>query len=427
MPPSSMTAATGTQRLTTSAPAAQPGAAARHENWSGLEHVRQPARPRPRQRPARHGRFGVRLQRRVHGRAASRARRTRTASSSATRPSRRTPSCAWSICAPPRSSSSTTSRACSATGSGVTRRGHDDGDPRSRRQRGQQPDAAAPRADRASPCVSSTKPRAGRQETALEEVPDESFDVAFHRLFDDPQHRRRADRERAADRIARCAAPADRAWRRGTSRGRRPGRALSRVAAPGCSGPSGAPASHLAGAARRRIDGPVPTHRRTRAPAAPARGQGTGTAHADEPWRTGRHDARPLRGARQRARRRHRPRRGRLLRIGARLRRARSSKASHDQIHPGHARGTRPQAPTARTDAAHAHRGRRRAAGSARRCRPRRRPRLSGAAHETVEHIVGDPYALDELANRLYPNIRTRLRQELLVDRERAGLLADFR
>ncbi len=35
MPPSSMTAATGTQRLTTGAPAAQPGAAARHENWSG--------------------------------------------------------------------------------------------------------------------------------------------------------------------------------------------------------------------------------------------------------------------------------------------------------------------------------------------------------------------------------------------------------
>lgn len=49
------------------------------------------------------------------------------------------------------------------------------------------------------------------------------------------------------------------------------------------------------------------------------------------------------------------------------------------------------------------------------------------AAHETVENIVGDPYALDELAMRLYPNIRSRLRQELLIDRERAGLLADFR
>jgi hypothetical protein len=50
-----------------------------------------------------------------------------------------------------------------------------------------------------------------------------------------------------------------------------------------------------------------------------------------------------------------------------------------------------------------------------------------GAAHQTVEQIVDDPYALDELATRLYPTIRSRLRQELLIDRERAGLLADFR
>ena len=47
--------------------------------------------------------------------------------------------------------------------------------------------------------------------------------------------------------------------------------------------------------------------------------------------------------------------------------------------------------------------------------------------HQAVDHIVGDPYALDELATRLYPNFRSRLRQELLIDRERAGLLADFR
>ena len=50
-----------------------------------------------------------------------------------------------------------------------------------------------------------------------------------------------------------------------------------------------------------------------------------------------------------------------------------------------------------------------------------------GAASATVDNIVADPYALDELATRLYPTIRSRLRQELLVDRERAGLLADFR
>jgi hypothetical protein len=50
-----------------------------------------------------------------------------------------------------------------------------------------------------------------------------------------------------------------------------------------------------------------------------------------------------------------------------------------------------------------------------------------GAASSTVDNIVADPYALDELATRLYPTIRSRLRQELLIDRERAGLLADFR
>ena len=44
-----------------------------------------------------------------------------------------------------------------------------------------------------------------------------------------------------------------------------------------------------------------------------------------------------------------------------------------------------------------------------------------------VEQIVDDPYALDELATRIYPTIRSRWRQELLIDRERAGLLADFR
>ena len=55
-------------------------------------------------------------------------------------------------------------------------------------------------------------------------------------------------------------------------------------------------------------------------------------------------------------------------------------------------------------------------------------PQRIPAQHtQTVDNIVGDPYALDELATRLYPTIRSRLRQELLIDRERAGLLADFR
>ena len=37
------------------------------------------------------------------------------------------------------------------------------------------------------------------------------------------------------------------------------------------------------------------------------------------------------------------------------------------------------------------------------------------------------PEALDELAGKLYDRIRARLRDELLVDRERAGLLTDVR
>jgi hypothetical protein len=101
----------------------------------------------------------------------------------------------------------------------------------------------------------------------------------------------------------------------------------------------------------------------------------------------------------------------------------------HAEIHPGHdaaaatpaAAGTPAAHPdTAHADAAHADPAHPDAAHAA-------ATHSSSAATETVDHIVGDPYALDELATRLYPNIRTRLRQELLIDRERAGLLADFR
>jgi len=38
-----------------------------------------------------------------------------------------------------------------------------------------------------------------------------------------------------------------------------------------------------------------------------------------------------------------------------------------------------------------------------------------------------DPAQLDELARRLYPRFRTRLRQDLLADRERSGRLFDVR
>jgi hypothetical protein len=33
---------------------------------------------------------------------------------------------------------------------------------------------------------------------------------------------------------------------------------------------------------------------------------------------------------------------------------------------------------------------------------------------------------LDELARRLYDRLRSRLRQELLIDRERSGMLSDL-
>jgi hypothetical protein len=38
-----------------------------------------------------------------------------------------------------------------------------------------------------------------------------------------------------------------------------------------------------------------------------------------------------------------------------------------------------------------------------------------------------DHVDLVDLAGRIYPDIRSRLRHELLLDRERAGLLSDFR
>jgi hypothetical protein len=41
--------------------------------------------------------------------------------------------------------------------------------------------------------------------------------------------------------------------------------------------------------------------------------------------------------------------------------------------------------------------------------------------------IDTDDLDLDELAGRLYDRLRSRLRMELLLDRERAGMLTDFR
>jgi hypothetical protein len=40
---------------------------------------------------------------------------------------------------------------------------------------------------------------------------------------------------------------------------------------------------------------------------------------------------------------------------------------------------------------------------------------------------LSDPDAFTDLADRIYRNVRNGLRQELLVDRERTGLLTDLR
>jgi hypothetical protein len=52
---------------------------------------------------------------------------------------------------------------------------------------------------------------------------------------------------------------------------------------------------------------------------------------------------------------------------------------------------------------------------------------MSSGTPTTPQTTTEDPAQLDELARRLYPRFRTRLRQELLADRERSGRLFDVR
>jgi len=49
---------------------------------------------------------------------------------------------------------------------------------------------------------------------------------------------------------------------------------------------------------------------------------------------------------------------------------------------------------------------------------------VGSAGHEQLDL---DHLDLDELSARIYGRLRRRLRAELLIDRERAGLLTDFR
>ncbi len=57
---------------------------------------------------------------------------------------------------------------------------------------------------------------------------------------------------------------------------------------------------------------------------------------------------------------------------------------------------------------------------------PESTPAPSSSAVSTPP-ATDDPAQLDELARRLYPRFRTRLRQDLLADRERSGRLFDVR
>jgi len=62
-------------------------------------------------------------------------------------------------------------------------------------------------------------------------------------------------------------------------------------------------------------------------------------------------------------------------------------------------------------------------------------PAEAGSAVSTVGSAIGSMFGghkaaetdMDELAGKLYEKIRTRLKSELLVDRERAGFLTDLR
>jgi hypothetical protein len=282
--------------------------------------------------------------------------------------------------------------------------------------------------------------RTERHEEALREVPDESYDTAFHQLFDHPEVETLPTDDELLTALTR--APAT-----GGGPGAHPGGGTAPTPHPGgapgtppggAGSPAGAGASQLTGAGASTTaagahtpGGGAPTGHGT------GTGQGTGAAHADEPWRT----ADTMRG-------RFEGLGNALLGDVAHAELGffgsvlgfdeQFERGLHQQITPAHtAAGTTPGAhpdaahpdaahpDAAHPDAAHggaahpdaAHAAGAHAAGA----------HTSTAALQTVEGIVGDPYSLDELANRLYPNIRTRLRQELLIDRERAGLLADFR
>lgn len=439
MPPSSMTGSAGTQRLTTSAPAAQPGAAARHENWNGLESFGQTlAQGLGSDLLGMAGSaFGFSDEFMGEQRTALATQnreferdQTRRAYTELRMEHLRTAALQQFNDESHLLGHGRVDSLDETTTTAIQHQVEEEVDTRMSLLRAQ--------TERALRQLNES--RAERQEAALEEVPDESYDTAFHRLFDHPEVETLPTDDELLTALMRAPAttggPGTRP-RGGTGPTPHPGGTPTPTGTP-----TGGPASHLAttaagtGTATGTGTGPhtpgapgTGTAHGTPTPHGTGTGTGTGAAHPDEQWRTadtmhGRFEGlgNALAGDIAHAE---------LGFFGSVLGFDQHFEQSlHQQVTPEHAAAATAPAAHGGTDTAHpaaAHAGAHPDAAHAAGAHGAAATPSSTAALQTVESIVGDPYSLDELANRIYPNIRTRLRQELLIDRERAGLLADFR
>ncbi len=258
--------------------------------------------------------------------------------------------------------------------------------------------------------------RTTRREAALLDVPLENFSTALTTLFDNAED---PVLPAEAALLATLVTPPTTPGRGGGAT--RPGGAAPTARAPGTAPGTGA------GTTTPRAAGTTPAtpagHGDTSTGTGAGTGTGTGAAATDQEWRTadtmgGRFEGlgNALVGDIANAEIGFF---GSLLGFDSGF-----EQSLHDDVNAPDTAGAAATATTPHADAAHPDAAHAAAATHAATAAGAAHP---GAAHETVDHIVADPYALDELAMRLYPNIRSRLRQELLIDRERAGLLADFR
>ncbi|MEO8266953.1 MAG: DUF4157 domain-containing protein [Ilumatobacteraceae bacterium] len=433
MPPSSMTAATGTQRLTASAPAAQPGAAARHENWSGAGmFANNLAQGLGNDLMGMAGSvfgFGDEFMgEQRHSLANQNREFERNQTQQAYTELRMEHLRTAAIQQFNDESTLLGHGRVESLDEGTTTAIHDrvEHEVEARMQLLREQTAVALR--------QLNQARVARSETALEEVPDESYDAAFHRLFDDPNTDAVPTETELLTALTRV--PTTGAGARpggGTAPGAHPGGGPG--ATPGGTGaPTGAATGHSAAAGAGAPTG-TGTGAGAHTPGGTGAGTGTGAAaHAEEHWRTdatmsGRFGAlgETLAGDIAHTELGFL---GSMLGFDSAFERGLHSQASPQHAAAGAHGAGATGAAGAHPDAAHAAGGAHpdaAHAGGAAHTGAAHGATHPGAAHDAVENIVGDPYALDELATRLYPTIRSRLRQELLIDRERAGLLADFR